>query len=128
NLYSWQSPRCSAEGLKLPHIESTGLPILFLSSFRPIPKSTLSDCARFVGPHIFMQIEAVAVSRINYESHFVIVMCKRLAPFNFCRQVCCRNFCLTNGHVAHRWPTKVHTITHCVHSLNSNDSHGPINI
>jgi hypothetical protein len=55
-------------------------PILLMHSFCPTPEATVTHARRLVGPKVFMEIEAVAVSDIALESHFSLGASYTLSP------------------------------------------------
>src|ERR1700752_1547562 len=104
------------------------LPIPFLNSFCPTPKTTLSDGCRFAGPKILVQIKAVASDAIDHKSHFVLVARRAFSSLDLGDKIRRRNLGLTHSHMAHLWAFKVHAVANGVGSFMANDTHRPVDI
>src|SRR5215208_3257241 len=103
-------------------------PILFLSTFRPAPKTTLSDGAWFFRLNIFVHINAVAPGLIDHQLHLMRIMRNRFSLIDLGGKVRCRNLALAHSHMTHLWPIKIYTISNRVNPFVADHSHRRIDV
>jgi hypothetical protein len=104
------------------------LPILLVDSLRPAPKATLAHNSGITRPQLFVKIDRVAGGCIDDHHCFVVVIGQWILTCDLRRQICGGDLRLTYCHVSHLWSGEVHTVADCVHSINSDHSHLPIDV
>src|SRR6185369_15619578 len=103
-------------------------PELLLRALGPAPEAAVFQRRRFVGPDVFLQVNATVTRFVDDKLHLVSIVFGWLSSFDLGGNVHCCNVTLAHRHMPHLGTIEVDAVAGSISALVTNYAHSPSHV